>query len=155
MIFDFTMRNLDFEETIAGILKRDSRYPAEAYDFIREVLSDTQKRMGRSKKRPYPQHISIKELLEGVCHFTIKEYGPMALNVLNAWGIYTCEDIGELVFNMIDEGLLFKTKEDKRDDFKAGFEFDKVLVLPFLPPSKLPKNKMESDARKVSGNPSR
>jgi uncharacterized repeat protein (TIGR04138 family) len=29
----------------------------------------------------------------------------------------------EIVFNMVDHGLLSKTEQDSRDDFKGGYDF--------------------------------
>jgi uncharacterized repeat protein (TIGR04138 family) len=43
---------------------------------------------------------------------------------LNAWGIFKCEDFGEIVFNFIDAGLMTKSAEDDKKDFQNGFDFD-------------------------------
>ena len=145
------MQAVDFDETIEKIVAQDSRYSLEAYYFVREALDYTQKKLVRNKKIQQPQHISGQELLEGTRKFTLKEYGPMGYHVLEAWGINRCEDIGELVFNMVASNLLSKTDEDTRDDFSGGFEFTEALVWPFLPPSKLPKHaKAKADAGPVS-----
>ena len=141
------MQAVDFDETIEKIVARDSRYTLEAYYFVREALDYTQKKLVRNKKIQQPQHISGQELLEGTKNFTIKEYGPMGYHVLSVWGITRCEDIGELVFNMVESNLLSKTDDDTRADFSGGFEFSEALVWPFLPPSKLPeKAKAETEA---------
>ncbi len=145
------MQAVDFDETIEKIVARDSRYTLEAYYFVREALDYTQKKLVRNKKIQQPQHISGQELLEGTKNFTIKEYGPMGFHVLAAWGITRCEDIGELVFNMVESNLLSKTEDDTRGDFSGGFEFSEALVWPFLPPSKLPKKaKANAGAGSVS-----
>ena len=145
------MQAVDFDETIETIVARDSRYAIEAYYFVREALDYTQKKLVRNKKQPQPQHISGQELLEGTRQFTVKEYGPMALYVLESWGIQRCEDIGELVFNMVEANLLSKTDDDTREDFGGGFQFTEALVWPFLPPSKLPKKaKTEAQAGRMS-----
>jgi uncharacterized repeat protein (TIGR04138 family) len=57
----------------------------------------------------------------------------MALMVLNECGIRSCEDIGEIVFNMVENSLLAKTDEDSRTDFKGGFDFEEAFRKPFLP----------------------
>ncbi len=145
------MQAVDFDETIEKIVAQDSRYSLEAYYFVREALDYTQKKLVRNKKIQQPQHISGQELLEGTRKFTIKEYGPMGYHVLQTWGIHRCEDIGELVFNMVASNLLSKTDDDTRDDFGGGYEFSEALVWPFLPPSKLPKQaKAKADAGPVS-----
>lgn len=145
------MQAVDFDETIETIVAQDSRYTLEAYYFVREALDYTQKKLVRNKKLQQPQHISGQQLLEGTRQFTVNEYGPMGFTVLAEWGIHRCEDIGELVFNMVDFNLLSKTEEDTRADFSGGFDFREALVWPFLPPSKLPKkSKAKADAGPVS-----
>jgi uncharacterized repeat protein (TIGR04138 family) len=57
----------------------------------------------------------------------------MALLVLEEWGIRSCEDIGEIVFNMVEANLLAKTDEDSRDDFKGAYDFQEAFREPFLP----------------------
>lgn len=141
------MQTIDFDEAIERILKRDSRYSAEAYYLVREILKYTHHKLGRGKKHDQHHHISSQEFLEGTRLFSLKEFGPMAFYVLKTWGIHTCEDIGELISNMIEAKLLSK-KEDEKDDFKDGFEFVETFVFPFLPPSKLIQKKIRSKIRK-------
>jgi len=62
----------------------------------------------------------------------------MALMVLNEWGVTRGEDFGEIVFNMVDTGLLGKTEKDSRDDFKGGYDFNEAFRQPFLPENKPP-----------------
>jgi uncharacterized repeat protein (TIGR04138 family) len=57
----------------------------------------------------------------------------MAITVLHEWGIRTCPDFGEIVFNLIDAGWLAKTKDDSREDFAGGYDFDAAFRQPFLP----------------------
>jgi uncharacterized repeat protein (TIGR04138 family) len=78
-------------------------------------------------------HVSGQELLSGIREFALRQFGPMALTVLEEWGVKRCEDFGEIVFNMIESGLLAKTAEDSRDDFKGGYDFMEAFREPFLP----------------------
>ena len=57
----------------------------------------------------------------------------MALRVLNTWGLKRTEDIGEIVFNLVDSGKLRKTAEDSRKDFSGGYDFADAFAVPFLP----------------------
>lgn len=43
---------------------------------------------------------------------------------MNARGIFKCEDFGEIVFNLVDAGLMAKSAEDTKEDFQNGFDFD-------------------------------
>jgi uncharacterized repeat protein (TIGR04138 family) len=115
------------EKLLEGILARDPRYTVEAYAFVRAGLDFTV----RSLKKP--RHVSGQELLEGIRQFSIEEFGPMTKTVLNGWGIKRTEDVGEIVFNMVETGLLGKTAEDNRDDFADGYDFEEAFRKPFKP----------------------
>ncbi len=117
------------------IVALDSRYRREAYLFVRGALDYVQKASSKTR-RVAASHISGQELLTGIRAYALELYGPMAKTLFNEWGIRGCEDFGEIVFNMVDHGLLSKTEKDSRDDFKGGYDFSEAFCKPFLPPSK-------------------
>jgi uncharacterized repeat protein (TIGR04138 family) len=57
--------------------------------------------------------------------------------VLEEWGIKNCGDFGELVFNMVESGLLAKTEKDSREDFQEGYDFTNAFCKPYWPQCKL------------------
>jgi uncharacterized repeat protein (TIGR04138 family) len=136
------MRPANLEDDIRKIVAADPRYPYDAYLFVQEALTFTQRALGRNK--PDRKHVGGKELLEGIRQFALKSYGPMVPTLLEAWGIHCCEDFGEIVFNMIEHKLASKTETDTRDDFKGGYSFDEAFRRPFLP-SKAPGPKPKPD----------
>ena len=79
--------------------------------------------------------MSGQQLLEGIREFALRQYGPMAITVLDEWGVRRCEDFGEIVFNLVDHGhgLFGKTETDSREDFKGGYDFEEAFKKPFLP----------------------
>lgn len=97
------MQEVSFEDTLALILLKDPRYQREAYFFVREALDYTQKAMSKQNKGEF-RHVSGQELLSGIREFALHEFGPMAQMVLNEWGVRTCRDFGEIVFNMVETG---------------------------------------------------
>ena len=111
----------NFFRKIEEITDKDNRYKPDAYEFVMESLWFTQKRLKQAG------HISGKELLEGIRKFALQQYGPMAKIVFKHWGVKTTNDFGEIVFNMIDAGLLRKTEEDKRADFDNVYDFNTAL----------------------------
>lgn len=121
------MNQTDPSEILQDILHRDPRYTAEAYEFVRAGLEFTVRRLKK------PRHVSGRELLEGLRGFALGEFGPMAKTTLAAWGITCTEDVGEIVFNLVESGLLGKTDEDSRADFAGGYDFDRAFREPFLP----------------------
>ena len=128
------MKKIDFDEALDRIVERDPRYHVHAYHFIREALDYTIKMLDKPTTGP-ARHVSGQELLKGIQAFCLREYGPMAKRVLNYWGIQQSGDFGELVFNLVDEGILGRTEDDKREDFYGGADFDDAFTKPFLPES--------------------
>ncbi len=127
------MHGINFDEELEKILAQDSRYTREAYNFVREALEHTQKMIGKPPKDDAPRHVSGQQLLEGVRAYALQQYGPMTLAVLHESGLRRCEDIGEIVFNMVENSLLAKTDSDTREDFKGGYDFEEAFRKPFLP----------------------
>ena len=112
---------------------RDPRYHIDSYSFIREALEFTAKRLDKAVDEDQARHVSGRELLDGVRNYAIEEFGPMALTVLRSWNITRTEHLGDLVFNLVDAGVLRKTETDTRADFADGFDFEDAFVQPFLP----------------------
>jgi uncharacterized repeat protein (TIGR04138 family) len=126
------MQELTFETTLALIVAKDPRYQSEAYLFVKDALDYTQKLVVKSS-RDEVRHVSGQELLEGIRAFALTQFGPMATMVFEEWGIRRCEDFGEIVFNMVEIGLLGKTEKDSRADFQNGYDFDSAFRKPFRP----------------------
>ena len=127
------MQKLSFHETLDQIVGEDHRYDKEAYVFVREALDYTIKMLKKDRTRSEARHVSGQELLEGIRQHAIKEYGPMTMTVLQSWGIKTCDDFGEIVFNLVEKGILGKTDQDRREDFHHGYDFQEAFVRPFQP----------------------
>ncbi len=129
------MHQVNFKQALQKILERDPRFDRQAYLFVREALDYTQKAVTKANKGEV-RHVSGQELLAGIREYALKTYGPMADLVLSEWGVHTCEDFGEIVFNMVDGNLLAKTEKDTRDDFKGGYTFEDAFRSPFRPARK-------------------
>jgi uncharacterized repeat protein (TIGR04138 family) len=131
------MHEPSFEEGLEKILAKDLRYHREAYLLVRAALDFTQKTVSRKQRHGY--HVTGQELLDGIRDFTLAQFGPMTITVLDEWGLTRCEDFGEIVFNMVEHGLLAKTDSDSRADFQGGYDFDDAFRKPFLPKTKTVK----------------
>lgn len=126
------MQKISIKEAIEQITKKDPRYHTEAYHFVRDALDYTikqQKKAARGKE----QHVMGKELLVGVQHYALQKFGPLAYTVLNYWNLHKCEDIGDVVYNMVAMRILKTTEKDSRDDFKNGYDFEEMFCRPFEP----------------------
>jgi uncharacterized repeat protein (TIGR04138 family) len=117
---------------IVDIVRRDRRYGYEAYEFVFEALSHTQRMVGRvplgGETPTEEHHVSGKEILEGAVDLAREEYGFLARTVFQQWGIRRTDDLGEIVFNLIESGLLSKTDADSRADFHDVFDLDRALT---------------------------
>jgi uncharacterized repeat protein (TIGR04138 family) len=126
---------------LEDLLRRDRRYPFEAYEFVFNALSHTQRLLDRvppeglrflaemkNPTREKRHHVSGPELLEGVRDLARQEFGLMARIVFRLWGINTTDDIGEIVFNLIDAELMSQTDEDHRADFHAVYDMETALT---------------------------
>lgn len=129
------MQNPDFSEIVAQICKEDTRYDRRAYDFVRLGLEHTVKELRKrdAVRAERSRHVSGPELLNGLRAYALEQFGPLAKTVLNAWGVSTCRDIGEIVFNLIEYNVFSKTDNDRREDFEDVFDFDEAFVKPFQP----------------------
>lgn len=121
------MKHQTIEEMLEPILAADRRYAAEAYLFIQEGLEYTVKKLKK------PRHVSGQELLEGIRDFALRQFGPITRRVLSEWGINACVDFGNIVFNLVDHGLLGKTEKDSIEDFMEGYDFNEAFITPFKP----------------------
>ena len=120
------MENRSFSEAVQHVAQRDLRYAAEAYFFVRDGLEFTVKSLKKGA-RGSARHVTGQELSEGLCNYALEEYGPMAYFTLKSWGIARTDDFGEIVFNLIEVGMLGKTDEDKKEDFAGRFDLYETL----------------------------
>lgn len=128
------MSKMTVEDVLARLMARDPRYELEAYAFVRDALEFTVRTLDQSR------HVSGQELLGGIRKYALAEYGPMARTLLGCWGIHQCEDFGEIVFNLVENGLLGKTDDDEKDDFSGGYDFEDAFVKPYWPQARLAGN---------------
>ncbi len=126
------MQKNTFHESLQQILRQDSRYHVDAYFFLKESLDYTMKMLDKPLDGS-ARHVSASELLEGIRAFTLESFGPMSFTVLKTWGIQRTEDIGNLVFNLVRQGILGKTESDRIEDFHGGYDFFEVFRKPYLP----------------------
>ena len=138
------MQQFDYNEVLEIILTKDSRFPREAYQFVREGLDYTQHKMARMSGAKEPRHVTGRELTDGMRQYALETYGPMAKMLLNEWGVRSTTDFGEIVFNLVENNLLAKTDKDTREDFAGGFDFDDAFTAPYQPLAKLPKKSTNS-----------
>ena|SRR5437899_10691730 len=125
-----------FNPKLAEVVQRNPKYAYEAYEFVFQGLNYAQKLLGREPPREKPDqedaeqkyHVSGPEWLEGIRGLALREFGLMARTVFHMWGVERTDDFGEIVFTLIDAGLVSKNSEDRREDFCGVFDLDEALV---------------------------
>jgi uncharacterized repeat protein (TIGR04138 family) len=140
------MQDLEFSEVVGLICKTDPRFNRNAYLFVRQALDHASKELKRRQPERVKAspHLTGPELLEGMRAFALEQFGPMAKTVLNSWGVRSCADIGDIVFNLIDQKVFSKTESDRREDFAGIYDFDEVFVKPFAPARRRRRTSTES-----------
>lgn len=113
--------NQQFFTVVDTICEKDPRYKREAYEFVMEALTFTQKRFRRVK------HVTGEELLVGIRQLLQRKFGLMTLTVLEHWGVQSTEDFGHIVFNLVHHKVLSKTEEDTLESFRNGYDFHEVF----------------------------
>ena len=110
-----------FDSIVDKILELDPRYKADAYGFVMDALSYTQ------RKNKSTKHVSTEKLLEGIRDLLLKKFGPLSMTVLKHWGINDTEDFGNIVFNLVQNKVLSKTDEDDIEKFRDGYDFQEAF----------------------------
>ena len=126
------MQKIGFSEALDAIVAGDPRYQRDAYVFLRDALDFTTKQQKKAKGATV-RHVTGPELLGGVRQYALKEFGPLVMTVFDNWGVHSCEDMGNMVFNLIGAGIFGKTEEDSIEDFKGVYDFEEAFVKPFAP----------------------
>ena len=89
---------------------REPRFHEHAYLFVLSALEYSQSRL------PERRHLSGRELAEACRDLA-----------LDHWGVRSTSNIGDVVFTLVDLGLLISQPTDSRLDFADVFGFDQAF----------------------------
>lgn len=118
------MDEIDFEaDDFADIIAKDKRYNARGYAFLMDVVHYLS---GADDK-----HVSGEAVLDEFKERALDQYGPLTYTVLNEWGIHSTEDIGEMMFNLVDASRVHKDENDSSDAFLNGYDFKETFLDPY------------------------
>jgi uncharacterized repeat protein (TIGR04138 family) len=115
------------EDALDRLRAQNPRFQDMAYVFVLRALHHVLQGLGE------PRHISGRELAGGVRELALEQYGPMARTVLEHWGIHETGDVGDIVFALVEAGILIKQDEDTREDFEGVYDFDEAFRSPYPP----------------------
>jgi len=116
------MPELAFRDGVMDRIRlRESRYDERAYLFVLAALEFVQQRL--SERR----HLTGKELAIGCRDLALARYGVLARTVLEHWGVRSATDIGDVVFTLVETGLLASQPQDSKDEFLDAFDFHEAF----------------------------
>lgn len=119
------MEEIDFDsDAFADIVARDDRYDARAYALLMDVVNYL---CGDGR------HAGAEDILEEFKERALDQYGPLTFRVLTEWGLKSCADIGEMMFNLADSKRIRRDKCDAPGDFSGGYDFSEVFEGPYEP----------------------
>lgn len=147
------MHAMQFEQSVYSILQREKRFDAHAYFFLKDALDYTLKRV-TEENRGRARHVTGPELLEGFRDLALDQFGPMASTLMREWGLRECQDVGDIVFHLIEEQVFGKQDSDQREDFSGSFDLVESLVTPFLPKNR-PQRSSSRERGHHGANPQR
>ena len=107
----------DIETKIAQLVEKEPAYTADAYHFVSKAVTFTVSRLQKHR------HVSALELLKGTGELAVQEYGAVARQVLNEYGLCRASDVGKVVYLLIGAGILSASDDDDPEDFNVEFEF--------------------------------
>ena len=115
------MEEQEMDRTINEIARRRGEFRPEAYYFTLDALNRAVEVL--SVRR----HLSGPELLEGVIRLAHERFGDEALEMLDGWGVNATRDIGLIVDDLIQAGILSSSEDDRPEDFEGVFELAEAL----------------------------
>jgi uncharacterized repeat protein (TIGR04138 family) len=105
------------DDVMARIRASGGRFHERAYLFVLATIEYLQSRLDARR------HVTGAELAWACRDFAREQFGLMAPQVLQHWGITRTEDIGRIVFTLVEVGLLVTQPGDQESDFEAVYQF--------------------------------
>jgi uncharacterized repeat protein (TIGR04138 family) len=116
------MAELAFRDGIMDRIRlREVRFDERAYLFVLSALEYCQQRL------PERRHITGRELSLACRDLALERFGVMARLVLETWGVTRTADFGDVVFALVDLGMLQSQPTDTREEFHEVFDFDRAF----------------------------
>lgn len=133
------------QERVRWLARHDGRYAFEAFAMVSDAVQRTMEwlksgEIARDDPGGDPRgelggipadefHVSGRELLAGFERLARERWGLLADRVLAGWGVRHPEDVGEIVFLMVEDPELPWRKRpcDTRADFAADSDFAERL----------------------------
>ncbi len=117
------------EKSLEEVVREKGKYDIEAYRFVFEALDYLLRTLGG------PRHVTGAQLSHAIRELALERFGLLARTVLNQWGVHETHDFGEIVYHLVENGLMSKTDEDRISDFDDIYDFEEAFDRGYRPPS--------------------
>jgi len=115
------MQRTRIHSVLARLRRRNPQYSESSYLFLLAALHRCMRGLDR------PRHVSGEELAGSARELALEQFGPLARTVLEHWGIHSTVDLGEIVFLLVESGVLVKDPGDSREDFHGLYSFEEAF----------------------------
>ena len=116
------MNDLVFaDDLLERIRASGAPYHDRAYLFVLAAIEYLQS--GLDARR----HVTAAELSWACRDFAQEQYGLMAQSVLEHWGVGRTDDVGRIVYILVEAGLLVTQPGDRESDFSAVYDFHEAF----------------------------
>lgn len=112
------------------VIEKDGRFPIEAYNFLQrgvrhtvELIHGEDALVLAEGEDPSSRHVNGRQLAVGLRDLALGQWGLLAGTVLRRWGVRSTRDFGEMVFVLVDGGVLSRTDSDRVEDFDDVYPF--------------------------------
>jgi uncharacterized repeat protein (TIGR04138 family) len=113
------MTELQFaDDMLARIRARGGQYDERSYLFVLAAVEFLQSRL------EVRRHVTGPELAWACRDLARERFGLLARPVLAHWNVTRTDDLGRIVYTLVEVGLLVTQPGDSEADFRDVFEFE-------------------------------
>jgi uncharacterized repeat protein (TIGR04138 family) len=109
------------DDVMTRIRARGGQYHERGYLFLLATIEFLQTRL------EVRRHVTGPELAWACRDFAQQQFGLLAPVVLGHWGITRTEDLGRIVYTLVEVGLLVTQPGDSESDFEGVYRFDEAF----------------------------
>ncbi len=113
----------NFADAVKDIVKHHPEYDKESYYLLDRTIGYA------SAVMKLEGHLSAEQLHLCYCKLAQEEFGPLAYEVLENWGIKDSPDLGAIVYNLIEIGVFGRDSDDEQSDFNSLPSMQRVIDL--------------------------
>ncbi len=117
------------KKSLAEVVAEDGRYPLDAFAFLHEGLARAVRQIyGEEAGEPGQQHVTGPQLCLALREEALERWGMLARAVLDRWNVHATSDFGNMVYLLVNNGLMHKTEQDSLEDFDGVFDFAEAFA---------------------------